>query len=70
LIGDSIGFSLRDVNEKGTEYHDTENIDSLCHRCNDICCGKGTHSEMSQGQHSNLGTIFFTVGFTVMFALM
>jgi hypothetical protein len=26
--------------------------------------------EMSQGQRSNLGTIFFTVGFTVMFALM
>jgi ZIP family zinc transporter len=25
--------------------------------------------EMSQGQHSNLGTIFFTVGFTVMLAL-
>jgi ZIP family zinc transporter len=25
--------------------------------------------EMSQGRHSNLGTIFFTVGFTVMLAL-
>jgi ZIP family zinc transporter len=25
--------------------------------------------EMAQGQHSNLGTIFFTVGFTVMLAL-
>jgi ZIP family zinc transporter len=25
--------------------------------------------EMSQGQHSNLGTVFFTVGFTVMLAL-
>jgi ZIP family zinc transporter len=25
--------------------------------------------EMSQGQHSNLGTIFFTFGFTVMLAL-
>jgi ZIP family zinc transporter len=25
--------------------------------------------EMSQGKHSNLGTVFFTVGFTVMFAL-
>jgi ZIP family zinc transporter len=25
--------------------------------------------EMAQGQHSNLGTIFFTVGFTIMLAL-
>jgi ZIP family zinc transporter len=25
--------------------------------------------EMSQGKHSNLGTVFFAVGFTVMLAL-
>jgi ZIP family zinc transporter len=25
--------------------------------------------EMSQGKHSNLGTIFFAIGFTVMMAL-
>lgn len=26
-------------------------------------------SEMSQGRHSNLGTVFFAAGFTVMLAL-
>lgn len=41
----------------------------LCRRAPDICCGGGMIPEMSAGEHSNLGTLSFALGFTVMLAL-
>lgn len=41
----------------------------LFDRKSHVLYSKPCKSEMSQGRHSNLGTVFFAVGFSVMMAL-
>ena len=41
----------------------------LCNRSDDLCGCGGTDPGNVPGEHSDLGTIFFAVGFTVMMSL-
>lgn len=41
----------------------------FCHRRNDLRLGGELIPEMLQGKHSNIGTVFFAVGFSVMMVL-
>ncbi len=44
-------------------------IVKFCSRSNDVCCVEEHVPEMAEGKHSNWGTIFFALGFTVMMTL-